>query len=233
MRHKAYLLAGVIATLVAFSPTASASLQLTLSSGATTVTINDGGAGDLSPFSGQITFIGMVGTWSMNVTTGTVGTNPLIDLNSVDTLGIGSGTGANALSLKFSSTGYSTPFAATFDAAVGGTLAVTHGLSYSAYVDTTNALNGVQTLIGSTLSFSNPSPPGVSPLPFAGITAGGFAAANTPYSLTQVVTISGTKGGTTSFDASIEAVPEPATVALLGGVLLAAFGTLRRKARRA
>jgi len=230
MRHKLYILAALAIVLAAYTPTASATLQLTLSSGGTTLAIDDNMAGDANAAVGQITFIGAVGNWNLNVSTGTVGQNPLIDLNSVDTLGsTGSGSGANALNLQFSSTGYSVPFNASFVSSIGGTLAVGHSLTYQGWVDTSDTLNGMPAggLIGSPLTFSNP------PAAFAGGTAGGFAAANSSFSLTQLVTLSGTSTGTSSFDAQIDAIPEPASVTLLGGVLLAAFGILRRKMRHA
>jgi hypothetical protein len=228
MTNRFYILA-VVAILVAVcAPNASATLQLTLHSGSTTIVVNDNGVGDSNAAAGQITFIGAVGAnWTLNVTTGTVDQNPLIDLNSVDSLGTGSGTGANALTLKFSATGYTEPFNSTFISTIGGTLATTHSLSYQGYIDTNDTLNATTTPIGGPLSFSNP------PAGFNGTVSGGAAAANQPFSLTQVVVISGTSKGTTSFDASIDAVPEPATMALFGGVLLTAFGILRRKTRQA
>jgi hypothetical protein len=226
MRRKFYILAASVATFVALSPTASANLQLTLHSGSTTIVVNDGGAGDSNGAADQITFIGAVGAnWNLNVTTGTVGSNPLIDLNSVDSLSNGTGSGGNALTLTFSSTGFLEPFNSTFDATIGGTVATGHSLSYSAFVDAGNALNATTTAIGNPLSFG-PGPAG-----FSGAVSGGAASANQMFSLTQVISISGTKKGTTSFDATIEAVPEPATVALLGGVLLVTFGSFRRRRR--
>jgi hypothetical protein len=219
MRQTFSILAPVAMMLAAFAPSASANLQLTLSSGGTTVFVNDGGVGDVNAAVGQITFIGALGNWNLNVTTGTVGTNPLIDLNSVDTLN-GAGTGVNALTLTFSATNYSVGSPSTFTSQIGGTLANGHSLTYQGYVNSNNALNGKTTPIGSLLTGF-------------GSTAGGSIAANTSFSLTEVAVLSGTQAGTSSIDAAIDAVPEPATVSLLGGVLLATFGALRRKTRRA
>jgi hypothetical protein len=233
MRNRFYILA-TLAVVLVFSPTASATLQLTLSSGGTTLTLNDctlgsaaacilGGFTDVNGAAGQITYIGSVGNWSLNVSTGTVGTNPLIDLNSVNTLGGTSGTGANALTVMFSGTNFTG--AGPFTSSVGGTLAAGHSLTYQGYVNANNTLNGTTTPIGSLLSFSNP------PANFSGSVSGGSATGL--FSLTQVVVLSGTASGTSSFDASIDAVPEPVSVSLLGGVLLLTATALRRKLRRA
>ena len=55
-----------------------------------------------------------------------------------------------------------------------------------------------------------------------------------PYSLGLVVTLANVGGlSTVSGDAKIDAVPEPASVVLLGGVLLLAASGLRRKSRKA
>jgi hypothetical protein len=61
---------------------------------------------------------------------------------------------------------------------------------------------------------------------------GGGTSVN-PYELGIYATFaSPTNGGTLSGDLKINAVPEPASVALLGGVMLFAVSTIRRKMRR-
>src|ERR1035437_7263274 len=152
---KKFCLWGSLAAALVFVPSAGATLQLTLSSGATTLVINDNGPGDFNPAVGQITYIGAVGNWALNVTTGTLGTNPILDLSSVDTVA-GSGTGTNSLTLKFSSTNLPGPQTAGFSAKVGGTLTTQTTLMFSAYVDNTNTLYGMGTQVGSTLTFTNP-----------------------------------------------------------------------------
>ena len=221
MRSKLHILAVMAVMAIAFAPAASATLQLTLTSGGQTFTA--------SSATNVVVFNGAVGNWSINVTTGIGATNPIMHLNSVDFLGSPSGTGANALTIAFTITNLSSPYNAQFASVIGPVLAGFHSLSYAAYVDPNN-LGGTVNQAGNTLSFTNPSSTTGS---FSGATTGGFAAANSLYSLTQVVTISGTAPGVSSFDASIEAVPEPATAVLLGGVLVATFSTLRRRRSRA
>ena len=171
---------GALAALLVFVPNAGATLQLTLSSGATTITVNDNGPGDFNPSIGQITYIGAVGNWNLNVTTGTLGSNPILDLSSVDTL-TGAGSGVNALTLKFSSTGLAGPQAG-FTGGVGGTLSTSGSLTYQAYVDNSNTLYGMGTPIGALLSFG---PDGA----FSGLNVGGSIAAGL-YSATEVVVLS-------------------------------------------
>ena len=70
---------------LACAPQANATLQLTLSSGGTTVTIDDFDVFpdpiDSCPLANCITWVGVVGNWSLNVSTGVAGTNPLMHLN--------------------------------------------------------------------------------------------------------------------------------------------------------
>jgi hypothetical protein len=67
--------------------------------------------------------------------------------------------------------------------------------------------------------------------PFSGAVIGGGNTIN-PYSLTLVATINGITAGVASFDAAIDAVPEPVSVSMLGGVLLFTATAIRRKLRR-
>jgi hypothetical protein len=223
MRQNVYLLAFVL--LLAVCMPASATLQLTLSSGVgPAIVVNDNVAGDSNPAAGVITFIGPVGNWTINVTTGLIANSPLIDLNSTDTVA-GGGSGINALTLQFSATDYTGPVNG-LNSRIGGTLGSGANLTYQGYVNGNNALNGTVTPIGALQSF------GPGPVQFSGVVHGGSAGPGM-FSLTQVVTISGSgQGINSSFDAAIDPVPEPASVALLGGALLMTMGFVRRKIRR-
>lgn len=205
------------------APNASAAVRLTLSSGGSTLVINDNDLNDLAnPQLGAIVFAGSLGTWTFNVVTGTnLGSpNPLIDLNGSNT---GSGTGANALTMIFSSTDNTGPVLG-FTSHIGGTLAAGHSLTYEAWVNSNNTLDAMQTSIGGSQSF------GPGPGSFSGDVSGGSTAASL-YGLTQQVVLSGTTIGTSSFDGAVFPVPEPASSALFGGVLLFTGLALRRKAK--
>src|SRR5688572_11527212 len=64
-------------------------LRLTTNTGAT-VTVTDGGAGDSSATDGLVVFMGALGDWNVNVTTGIsrpiIGSElvPMLDLNSLN-----------------------------------------------------------------------------------------------------------------------------------------------------
>src|SRR5688572_4038365 len=139
----------VLVTLVALiGPKSSeASMHLMLTSGATSVTIDDGGAGDLNAVAGAITFVGAVGSWTINVSTG-IGfpvlgslTLPHMDLNSVNT-SVSAGV-PDPLTVKFTQTDNTgdVPFLAL----IGGTTSGT--VTYNVYADSSNAAFGMADLV--------------------------------------------------------------------------------------
>lgn len=226
----AVLTGGVVAAVV---PSAHAVAMLQLSDTVTTILINDNGAGDLNPAAGVVLFSGGLGDFFINVSTGL--TKPTLntageaetDLNSVD-VSLVSGPFPNTLTISFTDVDFTVPIGlATSIIAFGGTAQGT--VSYSAYLDNTNTPFGMGTL----LAALGPFGPGA-----FGVTGGGVVTTSDPFSLTSVVSIThpqGSNGGTasSSFDASIRIVPEPATLLLIGSVLLVAAAVSRRIRRAA
>ncbi len=191
----------VIAALTLFfitTPKVQAVPVLTLDDPATVgldVLVVDGGAGDSNPLPNVITYIGAVGgTWTTNVTTGLSGSpGTLLDLNSVDV-----STAAGSLVLAFGDQ-LNLP-AGSYINEIGGTTAGNVTAQVFAYDDQGN-LVATGALLG-------PFGSGA----FSGTV--GFSLPNS-FSVSEVVTITHSGAGTTSFNKSFR-VPEPATLMLLG-----------------
>lgn len=200
-------------------------LRITSSAGPS-VTITDGGAGDLNSLVGVVQFSGQVGNWVLNVTTGTTkpfsGTDllPKMDLNSLNaSTGL---TSAETLTLEFSENDFITSAAAPSKMDIGG---VTEGLvDYAVYASTSNLTLQKDILIGQLGTFNGGA--------FSGSYGPSFNVV-APFSLTQVVQIThGTGNKQTSLNAAYE-VPEPGTAAVLGIGLIGLGFARRRRSRKA
>ncbi|MGA1865754.1 MAG: LPXTG cell wall anchor domain-containing protein [bacterium] len=214
----------VALSLIAPNTYAIPTLQLTDPMAGLPVIVQDGSPLDLNPIVGAVTYVGTVpssgiGTWNLNVTTGV--TKPEIgdsvqmsmDLNSIDATSVNGGT----LIIQFSDDNFG-PGTGSFITEIGGTLGGGPGSSlvYNTYLDTGNILFGEGTPLTSQTFNSSPFLPA-----FASASVGSFAA---PASLTQKVTIVHTRQGLTSFDATLNSVPEPSSALLLLGLLLGGIG---------
>lgn len=211
------------AIALACAPRASATVQITLTNGASSVTLVDGAAGDSCAVANCVTFNGTLGNYIVNVSTGLAnnGINPFLDLNSVN---LALGGNAGLLTISASANNYTAP-APQFSLRVGGTNSLGGAVSFAGYGGNSNTLFDTSQQLGSTLTFVTD--------PFSGSTSSGaIGASSNPYSLTIVATLNGVTPGAASFDAALNAVPEPATMALLGAVLLFTASGLRRKFHR-
>jgi hypothetical protein len=108
-----------------------------------------------------------------------------------------------------------------FAAAISGILAPMSSISWSVYLDPNNNPFGTGELIASG-SFADPSK--IVSLGFSDPLAGPLLSIAGPFSLTEIVQISSPSGATVSFNslatATAAAVPEPASLAVLGTGLL-------------
>jgi hypothetical protein len=226
----------------AFAPLASADPSLILTDGTAANTVT------LSSPTGAIVNSGTVGGWTINVT-GAIASPPNsalsapfphMDLTSSD---IYSGSGSSTLYILFTDDGLTLP-APSFDMSIGGVInGVGDTLTYSAYYDTGNVLFGRTTPVPGTAPGGASAtahlinvlgPFGTGPCCTPGHAVGPGPGVSPPkYSLTEMVVLTAKNGvvSNASFNAELQATPEPSTIILLGSSLLF-LGKLFRKSRR-
>ncbi len=168
-------------------------------------------------------FNGALGDWNINTTTGTVapGASPVIDLDSLNHHNASSTS--TTLTIEWSDNGF-TPAVPGFEMNVGGTVGPHGTVTAALYGGTSDTKFDLSNQIGTTLSFTNP------PISFSATEDAylGSLSLNT-YALTEVATMTfGTSAGQASFDYSVDTIPEPAAVLLLGSVILLTVGAIRR-----
>lgn len=205
----------------ALGGTAQAGAVLKISDGITTVTIQDNGAGDTNATIGWIST-----NYSIGGLTGSVGamTKPAIGATDKPWMHLhGAAAGIGDLSVMFTDTDFDNASGGAFNSSIGG---ITYGeVDYRTYGDAGNTDFGMGTALGDLGTFTSTAFSGQSTDPLL---------AFGPFSLTMLVEIShgATSLGLTSFNADLRAVPEPATLGLLGLGLLG-FGAMRRYRKRA
>jgi len=206
--------------IAAYAPSAFAVPELKLSSGGATVDILEASVKDSCPVADCVTYIGAVGSWQVDVTTGIEGGLPFFDINSINA--IRSGGQKSPLTISFSDDGLTLPGAFVFD--VGGTLSSTSSkrvISFQAWTDTVKFGHAHE--IGSILTFHT--------TPFSGTTKGSTGSKNSALTIGAYIDLGALNAkGAMSFDASLTpVVPEPASISMLGGALLLLGSALRRQ----
>jgi len=207
------------AALVTGPTPASAVATISLFDGTTTVSVFDGGPGDICPAAGCVSFFASLGVWTVNVSTGLSSSPiPSMDLNSVD-----QSTGAGTLKILLGDTDFALgagPHQVALGSAIGGTTA--GSVTWHSGLNDSN-INPVTSCCDQTGTLYGPLGPGA----FSQTNLDNYTADGT-FALALEVNITHTGPGVTSFDYEGK-VPEPATLLLLGFGLVTA-GTLRRRA---
>lgn len=195
---------------------------MTITDGVSSITIADGSGMDNSPLAGQVNYVGSVGGWNFTISTGTTKPVPGSEralLLQVNVTSFAAGT----LTVEFSETGFSSlpdyPYllstASNTDIAPGS-------VGFETFLDDSNVLFGTGTALGSFTSTTNGYGDQDIDTP----------AFSDPFSLTGRITVAHTGAGTTQADLTVEAVPEPTIIALLGLGLIGMSLTYRQRGRR-
>jgi len=232
----AVILLGLIA--LAMAPLANASVKLAITDGVTTANVS-------CDVTGVCVFNGALGDWVVNVVTGIAAPPgplgpplPHLDVSFSDVY-VNSGTGKPAtiyllftddtlgivplpgLNMKFggTNTNMSSSYSAFFD-----TGNVDFGRTVSAPSTVPGGLSATASLIN-TLSFGNGA--------YSGTTAGPGPGSTSPYSLTEMIVLTATSATANgSGNAELQAVPEPAGILLLGGMILGLSRVFQKKMGR-
>jgi hypothetical protein len=214
--------------VLAMTGLASATVSIRLTVGADSITIADASGLDINGIAGKVAYsVGDFHGWEVDFVAGTTHAPSLspfgLDLASVvATCVAGSPCTSTPLHVILSDTGFTQPtsnFAMGYSSSPMGNLGST---SQSGYVSLANSLFDEATLIGT-----------VGPLVGGGIgsVVGGGAAGPAAYALTLDQLFQATRDGASfSTDGSVTAsVPEPASMALFGSVLVFCAARLRKR----
>lgn len=218
---------GVAIVLAGLAVPAHAALQLQLSTGGSSQTITDGGFMDLCPLAGCITFVGMVGGSTLNLTTGT--SKPLagpadLTLNSVDISGVAGQTLTIALSdTDFVSPAPDGPGLSLLQRLTALSLPGTATVSAQGYQSNSNTAFDLSGGTSGAAVVDNSNP-------FASVN-GDPLTAIAPYSLTEVAQITFGRAGIVQFNADLALSPEPGGLVLVGGVLIVISRAFRTRTR--
>jgi len=246
MKTKVRLVGIAVFALASLPVLASNTEDLVLNDGlGNTVTVNQAGAvtgtGTYSVISasgsgGNITFVGTLGQFSFDLDSGQAypGTT-LPALMNTTTINTEASVGAGTLTVLFSQTGYTSLTSTLAESASDTYTANTPNgstASFTGYDNAAGTLNSTSDLIGTVLSSTDSS----NPVSQSDSATTNYANTVSSGSLTEVITLGFKSAGTidTGFAISNVATPEPASIVVLGSILLALAALFSKKlARRA
>ena len=187
----------------------------------------------ITDVTGNISFNGTIGAWDLNIVTattkGTLGTamDPQLSLSGRNRY---SGGGTGRLEIAFTETDFTLPAGQLF-LSTSGTAATTLDVFSAAIFDPTNALNGTGALVtdSTSVNFNGTAFTGL----FANARTALNAYADSSYSLTTLVNLTGTNNEFVNFTADLAAVPEPGFYGALALGLSGLFAAVARRRRAA